>query len=98
MSIYDKIRQLENERSITIRLLVPDMTTMEDYSIIAAELRKYNGIQAIGPYTNNNILKISYSPSSLSLDTIDYVISRLGYSQNIKKKGFYQAEPKRKGG
>ena len=81
-----------------LRLLIIDMTTMEDYNIIVETLKKHSGIDSIDPFTNNQILTITYFPSIVSLDTIGYVINALGYNQNSQNKNIYQYQPKKKGG
>ncbi|SES72667.1 hypothetical protein SAMN05660297_00409 [Natronincola peptidivorans] len=98
MSIHNKIRQLEKQSSVTIRLLVKDMLTTEDYNIIVDTLKRYKGIHSIAPFTNKAILTINYSPSILSSHAIDYIISGLGYNQNPQKKEVYQYQSRKKGG
>lgn len=81
-----------------MRLVIRDMLTWEDYNIITKELKKDTGIKSIAPFTDGNILKITYWPSRYNIENTFYLIGRLGYRIVDKRKKLKSADlSKRRG-
>lgn len=83
---------------MTIRLIVSNMITIQDYNNIVQKLKKHTGIKNIEGFSKKTILTITYYPAKINKDAICYLIVKLGYKLYVIRSNIYTARTKTKKG